>query len=104
MSYQHLSSHAAVHCSGNLSAKRSFRASHVSFGLGLLLIGAIRRPSVSRLWIGVVISGLDPKILQRVRRGRLPHLPIRANGGSMSPHPLDPEPWAHIWHAQVSKY
>lgn len=38
----------------------------------LALLGVIRRPSVSALWIGAVISGLGPKIIQKVRRGRAP--------------------------------
>lgn len=38
----------------------------------LALLGVIRRPSVSALWIGAVISGLGPKIIQKVRRGRPP--------------------------------
>lgn len=38
----------------------------------LALIGVIRRPSVSALWIRAVISGLAPKIVQKVRRGRPP--------------------------------
>lgn len=38
----------------------------------LALLGAIRRPSVSALWIGAVISGFGPKIVQKVRRGRPP--------------------------------
>lgn len=38
----------------------------------LALLGAIRRPSVSALWIGAAISGLGPKIVQKVGVGRPP--------------------------------
>lgn len=38
----------------------------------LALLGLIRRPSVSGLWIGAVISGLGPKVVEKVRRGRPP--------------------------------
>ncbi|KAB8272935.1 hypothetical protein BDV30DRAFT_239017 [Aspergillus minisclerotigenes] len=36
------------------------------------LIGAIRRPSVAALWIGAAVSGIGPKLLEKVRRGRPP--------------------------------
>lgn len=36
------------------------------------LIGAIRRPSVSALWIGAAASGICPKLLQKVITGRPP--------------------------------
>ncbi|KAB8224891.1 hypothetical protein BDV33DRAFT_199175 [Aspergillus novoparasiticus] len=36
----------------------------------LALIGAIRRPSVAALWIGAAVSGIGPKLLEKVRRGR----------------------------------
>lgn len=36
------------------------------------LLGAIRRPTVSALWIGAVISGLGPKIVRKVMSGRPP--------------------------------
>ena len=35
----------------------------------IALVGAIRRPNVSALWIGAATSGLVPKVLQKVRRG-----------------------------------
>ncbi|KAJ5584590.1 uncharacterized protein N7459_004390 [Penicillium hispanicum] len=38
----------------------------------MALIGAIRRPSVGALWIGAAASGMGPKLLQKVRRGRPP--------------------------------
>ncbi|CAG7939345.1 unnamed protein product [Penicillium salamii] len=38
----------------------------------LALIGAIRRPNIRALWIGAATSGLGPKIIQKVRRGRPP--------------------------------
>ncbi|KAJ5253826.1 hypothetical protein N7524_011006 [Penicillium chrysogenum] len=38
----------------------------------LALIGAVRRPNISALWIGAATSGLAPKIIQKVRRGRPP--------------------------------
>lgn len=38
----------------------------------LALMGAIRRPNISALWIGAAASGLAPKIIQKVRRGRPP--------------------------------
>ncbi|RJE22210.1 hypothetical protein PHISCL_05458 [Aspergillus sclerotialis] len=38
----------------------------------IALVGAIRRPNVSALWIGDGTSGLVPKVLQKVRRGRPP--------------------------------
>lgn len=38
----------------------------------LALIGAIRQPNISALWLGAAISGLCPIVLRRVRRGRPP--------------------------------
>ncbi|CAG8396945.1 unnamed protein product [Penicillium salamii] len=38
----------------------------------LALMGAIRRPNISALWIGAASSGLSPKIFQKLRRGRPP--------------------------------
>jgi len=38
----------------------------------IALMGAIRRPSVSALWIGAAASGMVPKLLHYVRRGRPP--------------------------------
>lgn len=38
----------------------------------IALIGAIRRPSVGALWIGAAVSGIGPKIIQKVRRGKPP--------------------------------
>ncbi|KAJ5936799.1 hypothetical protein N7466_003249 [Penicillium verhagenii] len=42
----------------------------------LALIGAIRRPGLSALWIGAIASGLGPSILSRVKRGRPPLDPL----------------------------
>lgn len=42
----------------------------------LALIGSIRRPGLGALWIGAVASGLGPRILQKVRRGRPPLDPL----------------------------
>ncbi|KAJ5691090.1 hypothetical protein N7488_011825 [Penicillium malachiteum] len=42
----------------------------------LALMGAIRRPNLSALWIGAIASGLGPKILQKVGRGRPPLDPL----------------------------
>lgn len=42
----------------------------------LALIGSIRRPGLSALWIGAIASGLGPKILQNIRRGRPPLDPL----------------------------
>lgn len=38
----------------------------------IALIGAIRRPSVAALWIGAAVSGIVPKLLEKVREGRPP--------------------------------
>ena len=35
----------------------------------LALIGAIRRPSVSALWIGAAVGGIGPKLLENLRAG-----------------------------------
>jgi hypothetical protein len=42
----------------------------------LALMGAIRQPSLSALWIGAIASGLGPKILQKVGEGRPPLDPL----------------------------
>lgn len=36
------------------------------------MIGAIRRPNLGAFWIGAAVSGISPKLLQRVRRGKPP--------------------------------
>ncbi|KAJ5919148.1 hypothetical protein N7466_010091 [Penicillium verhagenii] len=38
----------------------------------IALLGAIRRPSVSALWVGAVVGGIGPTLLQKVRRGKPP--------------------------------
>lgn len=42
----------------------------------LALIGAIRRPNLSALWIGAIASGLGPIITRKVSRGRPPLDPL----------------------------
>ncbi|PLB55666.1 hypothetical protein P170DRAFT_506221 [Aspergillus steynii IBT 23096] len=46
----------------------------------LALIGAIRRPSVGALWIGAAVSGIGPKLVERV-------------SGNMQPLDLNVFPW-----------
>lgn len=36
------------------------------------LIGAIRRPNIGALWIGAAVSGIGPKLLEKIKRGRPP--------------------------------
>lgn len=38
----------------------------------LALIGGIRRPSISALWLGAVVGGITPIILRRTKLGRPP--------------------------------
>ncbi|OOF95548.1 hypothetical protein ASPCADRAFT_13467, partial [Aspergillus carbonarius ITEM 5010] len=42
----------------------------------LAIIGGIRRPTISALWLGAVAGGLTPLILRRARRGRPPLDPV----------------------------
>lgn len=42
----------------------------------LALIGGIRRPSISALWLGAVAGGITPIILRRTRLGRPPLDPV----------------------------
>ncbi|PYI28568.1 hypothetical protein BP00DRAFT_488680 [Aspergillus indologenus CBS 114.80] len=42
----------------------------------LAIIGGIRRPSISALWLGAAAGGLVPMVIRRVRRGRPPLDPV----------------------------
>lgn len=42
----------------------------------LAIIGGVRRPTISALWLGAAVGGLTPTVLRRIKRGRPPLDPV----------------------------